>query len=312
MNQITEITRRNLFDEMSLLKINWAGRLGDVQFLSRIFDLKSLPSTDHRFQDAGQDIWQHRINNYDWEDDWVFYDHRFNLLYCDDKTFLTFLCETIHPIVHSDAEEVKKLLDLYNKHLRVDGFELIEYVRISERPVFKGKELSRAGKILQKVKEIEDIKMDVSDARQHKMHTSGVRQLRVFLCHASDDKSTARDLYKRFLKDNFDPWLDEKNILPGQDWNHEIKKAVRESDVVLVLVSSNSINKAGYVQKEIRQAIDVAEEQPEGAIFLIPVRLEDCPIPERLRHLQWVNFFENDGYDRLVRALKTRENDIKT
>jgi len=55
MNQITEITRRNLFDEMSLLKIKWAGRLGDAQFLSRVFDLKSLPSADHRFQDAGQD-----------------------------------------------------------------------------------------------------------------------------------------------------------------------------------------------------------------------------------------------------------------
>ena len=312
MNQITEITRRNLFDEMSLLEINWAGRLGDAQFLSRIFDLKSLPSTDHRFQDAGQDIWQHRINNYDWEDDWVFYDHRFNLLHCDDKSFLTFLCETIHPIVRSDAEEVKKLFDLYNKHLRVDGFELIEYVQISERPVFKAKELSRDSKILQKVKEIEDIKIAVSDGKNRKMDTSDVKQLRAFLCHASDDKSTARDLYKRLLKDNFSPWLDEENILPGQDWNHEIKKAVRASDVVLVLVSSSSINKAGYVQKEIRQAIDVAEEQPEGAIFIIPVRLEDCPVPERLRHLQWVNFFEDDGYDRLVRALKIRENDIKT
>ena len=71
---------------------------------------------------------------------------------------------------------------------------------------------------------------------------------------ASDDKSTARDLYKRLLKDNFVPWFDEENILPGQDWNYEIKKAVRESDIVLVLVSKNSINKAGYVQKEIKQA----------------------------------------------------------
>lgn len=304
MNQITEITRRNLFDEVSLLKINWAGRLSDVQFLSRIFDLKSLPSTDHRFKDAGQDIRQHRINNYDWENDWIFYDHRFNLLYCDDKTFLVFLCETIHPIVRSNDEEVENLLGLYNKHLRVDGFGLIEYVQISERPVFKGKALSRAGKLLHKVKEIEDIKMNMPDVMQHKTHKSDVRQLRVFLCHASDDKATARDLYNRLLKDNFAPWLDEKNILPGQDWNYEIKKSVRESGIVLVLVSNNSINKAGYVQKEIKQAIDVADEQPEGAIFLIPVRLEDCPIPERLRHLQWVNFFENDGYDRLVRALR--------
>ncbi len=140
----------------------------------------------------------------------------------------------------------------------------------------------------------------------------GIRQLRVFLCHSSEDKLKAFDLYQRLWKDCFTPWLDEKNLLPGQDWDYEIKRAVRESDVVLVLVSSNSINKAGYVQKEIRQAIEVAEEQPEGAIFIIPVRLEDCPIPERLKQLHWVNYFENDGYDRLVLALEKRESDIKT
>lgn len=290
-----------------LVNINWAGRLDEVHFLDRIFDLKSLPSTDDRFKDAGQDIWQHRINNSDWQDDWIFYDSRFNLIYCEDETFLKFLCETIHPVVRSDIEEVKRLGNIYNKHLNADGFELTEYTTISERPVFKGKEMSRAGKLLQKIKELDTANSDESDTNSTIAHTTEEGSLRVFLCHASEDKAEARKLYAKLKKDGFIPWLDEEDLLPGSDWDLEIRKAVRSTDVVLILISHNSVTKAGYVQKEIKQALDVADEQPEGTIFIIPVRLENCDALDRLRHWQWVNMFSNDGYDRLILALRKRQ-----
>src|SRR2546426_12139822 len=100
------------------------------------------------------------------------------------------------------------------------------------------------------------------------------RPLRVFLCHASSDKPAVRVLYERLRTRNIRPWLDEKMLLPGQDWDLEIKKAVHNSDVVVVCLSRSSITKEGYVQKEIRFALDVAAEKPEGTIFVIPVRLE--------------------------------------
>ena len=81
---------------------------------------------------------------------------------------------------------------------------------------------------------------------------------------------------------------------------------MRNSDVVIVCLSNRAVNKAGYVQKEIRYALDVADEQPEGTIFLIPLRLEECEVPERLCSLQWVNLFEDNGYERLVQALRVR------
>jgi hypothetical protein len=139
-------------------------------------------------------------------------------------------------------------------------------------------------------------------------HSKGmpVRALQVFLCHSSSDKPSARDLYQRLRAENIDPWLDEEDLLPGQDWNQEILKAVRASDVVIICLSLKSINKAGYVQKEIKYALDIADEQPEGAIFLIPVKLEDCDVPERLRRWQWVNLFEENGFTRLMRALDAR------
>ncbi len=132
------------------------------------------------------------------------------------------------------------------------------------------------------------------------------RSLRVFLCHSSNDKPAVRDLYHRLRRHTIDPWLDEENLLPGQDWEREIPRAVRNCDVVIVCLSRGSISKKGYIQKEIKYALDVADEQPEGAIFLIPLKLEDCDTPERLCRWQWVNLFEEKGYQRLMLALRAR------
>jgi hypothetical protein len=128
------------------------------------------------------------------------------------------------------------------------------------------------------------------------------RPLRAFLCHSHDDKREVHNLYRRLRADNIDPWLDEEKLLPGQEWNQEIRKAVREADVVIVCLSRGSISKAGYVQKEIKYALDIAEEQPDGEIFLIPLKLEQCEVPERLKNRQWVDYFEESGYSKLLKS----------
>jgi len=137
------------------------------------------------------------------------------------------------------------------------------------------------------------------------------RKLKVFLCHSSRDKPVVRDLYQRLKSDGFDPWLDEENILPGQDWENEIRKAVRNTDVVLLCLSSLSVSKAGYFHKEFKYAWDVAQEQPEGVIFIIPLKLEICDVPEQVRHLHWANLFEDRGYGNLKRALRARSENLK-
>jgi uncharacterized protein (TIGR00725 family) len=136
------------------------------------------------------------------------------------------------------------------------------------------------------------------------------RLLRVFLCHTSADKPTVRDLYKQLIADGTDAWLDEEKLLPGQNWDFEIRNAVRNSDVVIVCLSSKSVNKEGYVQKEIKLALDVADEKPEGTIFIVPVRLENCLVPDRLSTYQWANLFEKGGYEKIVGALNRRAEDI--
>jgi hypothetical protein len=60
--------------------------------------------------------------------------------------------------------------------------------------------------------------------------------------------------------DGFDPWLDEKKLAPGQDWQLENKKALRNSEVVVACLSKGWVTKTGFVQIEIKTALDVAEE----------------------------------------------------
>lgn len=137
--KISQITRRDIIDAIVTEKVNWSGRLEESEFLSRLYDLQSLPSDDSRFEDAAGDIWQHRVNNYDWEDDWVFYDRRFNLMTGDDDLYLTFLCETIHPVVRPDVTETERLCQMYNQYLKNDGYQLVEKTRMSGKPVFVGR-----------------------------------------------------------------------------------------------------------------------------------------------------------------------------
>jgi hypothetical protein len=134
--------------------------------------------------------------------------------------------------------------------------------------------------------------------------------LQVFLCHAKEDKSEVRKLYQRLRADGIEPWLDEENLLPGQDWHREIQRAIQATDIVVVCLSQRSVSKVGYVQREMRFALDKADEQPEGTIFIIPTRLEECSVPDRLRYWHWVDLFIEGGYTRLIRALIQRATEL--
>jgi hypothetical protein len=137
-------------------------------------------------------------------------------------------------------------------------------------------------------------------------------ELRVFLCHSKHDKPQVRDLYARLKGEiGMQPWLDEQNLLPGQDWDREITRAVRDAHCVIVCLSKRAIDNAGYVHKEIRFALDAADHQPEGTIFLIPLRLDQCNLPERLAQYHKVDLFEAGGYELLLRGLRARADGLR-
>jgi hypothetical protein len=144
--KISIVARQAIFDEITLNNISWSGRLEEPDFLNRLFDLSKLPSTDSRYDNAYDDIHKHRIMNYDWEDDWVFTDRRFNLLHSDEETLLKFLLLTINPVARTDEESINQLLEIYNKYLIPSGIEIYEKSKIAGKAIFGHREITAVKK----------------------------------------------------------------------------------------------------------------------------------------------------------------------
>jgi hypothetical protein len=154
---------------------------------------------------------------------------------------------------------------------------------------------------------VPDLRKDLERYQETIGIGSASRLLSVFLCHASEDKQRVRDLYKSLLIAGIDPWLDENKLLPGQDWQLEITKAIEACDAILVCLSKVAIKKEGYVQREVKLALDRAEEKPTGTIFVIPVKLDECPLPPQLKRWQAIDWHEpNRSIELLDKALKVR------
>lgn len=148
MKQITEITRRDIFslflhgmhvtEYIGNFNIDYKyyGRLTEIDFLKRTYDLRKLPSHDSRFKDAEGDIRNHIVNNDDYEDGWLLEDERFGLLDGEDEAFLQFLCSVFHPAVRAESDPWEVFLNEINKYLRNNGYELYPESKISEHNVY--------------------------------------------------------------------------------------------------------------------------------------------------------------------------------
>lgn len=139
MNKITTVTRRHIADRLTVEKLWYHGRMNEADFLNRLYDLNSMPSTDYRseYNTAYKDIRQHAdMNPGDWQPDWVFTDARFNLMHCDDESYLRFLTETLHPNVRTVDGEIDRFIAIYNGYLQKDGYQFYQIDEISGKPVF--------------------------------------------------------------------------------------------------------------------------------------------------------------------------------
>lgn len=129
----------------------------------------------------------------------------------------------------------------------------------------------------------------------------------IFISYAKEDIEVAGRIYDDLRKAGLNPWFDRESLLPGQRWKSEIHKAIRNCRYFLALLSTQSVTKKGYVQKEIKEAIDVLDEFPESTVFIIPARINECsPSHERLHDLHWVDLFPSyeDGLAKILRVFE--------
>lgn len=118
----------------------------------------------------------------------------------------------------------------------------------------------------------------------------------VFISYAREDLPFAMRLFADLKRRGERPWLDLKSLLPGQEWESGVNRAIRESDYFIAMLSSRSVSKKGYVQREIREALSLLDTLPSGRVYVIPIRLDNCqPSHEKLEKLHRIDMFPGNS-----------------
>lgn len=132
---------------------------------------------------------------------------------------------------------------------------------------------------------------------------ANIANIRIFICYGRQDEIKAMGIFRVLKQQGYSPWIDKENLLPGQDWEEEIEKAIDESHFFIACLSNHSVSKEGYVQKELRLGLDKLSEKPESSIYLIPIRLDDCPVPRKFMKLHRFDMFRENNVNKLYAAI---------
>ncbi len=131
---------------------------------------------------------------------------------------------------------------------------------------------------------------------------------KIFLCYAKEDQPQVETLYQKLRDAGFAPWMDKVDLVGGEEWRPAIQKAIREAHFFVACVSkywipTNPQDRKRFFRREIQTALDVLPELAQGDIYVIPIRLEECEVPDNLSLFQWIDYFQNDGWDRLLKSI---------
>lgn len=133
------------------------------------------------------------------------------------------------------------------------------------------------------------------------------RKSRIFISYAKEDSLSAERLFTALTSCGFATWLDNHKLLPGQNWQQRIEDAIASADFFIACFSSQSVNKRGGFQVEIRHALHFADSLPLDEVYFIPVRLDDCQVPLRItRETQYVDLFPDwqVGFERILELIE--------
>ncbi|MGA3244842.1 MAG: toll/interleukin-1 receptor domain-containing protein [Bacteroidota bacterium] len=130
----------------------------------------------------------------------------------------------------------------------------------------------------------------------------------VFICHASENKDNAANLYDQLEKAGLQPWLDRKNLEGGGRWRAEIEKAIQGGiDHFVVIQSTALVEKVeGFVNTEINWALDrqLKVRKSSNKKFIIPVRIDDSLLIPELSEYQAIDLRGEGGMDDLISSIK--------
>ena len=133
---------------------------------------------------------------------------------------------------------------------------------------------------------------------------------RVFIAYVEEDLERVSRLYDALESHGFQPWMDKRKLLPGQNWPRAIEAAIQTSDFFIACFSKRAACKRGSFHSELRFALECAARVPLDEIFFIPVRLETCVVPARISaQTQYVDLFPDwgAGIRKIRRVMRQQE-----
>lgn len=123
--------------------------------------------------------------------------------------------------------------------------------------------------------------------------------MRVFISHSSENKEFAELSREAFEAEGFTALIDD-NIVPGTPVEHAVQSFVNEAQLLLLIVSRYSLSSA-WVQFECATFLARAKENPD--LYLVPILLDDSPLPEHLARYSVADFRVPDRYPERLRHL---------
>lgn len=255
--EITEVTRRDIIDYLLLRDVPFYGRLDLISFLKRVWNLSSMRSTDHRFTNAEGDIWQHMVMNDDWDNTFLLTNY-LDLLNCNDDIFLSFLQQTLHPLV-INTETLSELVTEYNVRLASDGYKFELDSRISGKPVYKAKKLATNA------------------------YPTNEFRYEIVLSFAGEDREYVERVANYLKSHHIEIFYDryEEETLWGKELTEHLDKVYRSSARYCVMFISEHYAKKIWTNHERKSALARAIEEKEE--YILPARFDKTELPG-LRH----------------------------
>jgi tetratricopeptide (TPR) repeat protein len=209
------------------------------------------------------------------------------------------------------TEKEKKIVSNDEKEKISVPSDAVKYLRRARSMVNSGS-LETAIELLRNAIEVAH-KAGVSFPQAENLLSSlydGLKKLKkpkVFISYTRRDVSFATDIYWYLQNNGCNPWMDIYNLIPGQNWELEIDHNIKTADFFIACLSSNSVSKRGYIQKELKEALSILEQIPEGEIYLIPIRIDDCMVPSTFASRQWLDWSATNSKTTLLKAVKSKK-----
>ena len=128
---------------------------------------------------------------------------------------------------------------------------------------------------------------------------------RIFVSYASEDQAPAGAVVTFLEAAGFDTWFDKKPLLVGQDWRKVIKQEIARARLLILCLSRHSVEKTGFVQEEMNLALEQARLRPSSQVYIMPVRLDDCGIPDEIQRWQCLDLREDKASLKLLESIQS-------